>query len=148
MKVNYSVELNCTPEKVWYWLGTPERAMKWQKSVSKTEYLEKTPDWVGTTFREKIGENGQSVEMRGVVTDYRENELLGMHLSGKYNMIDTRWRIERSGDNARLTVDSDVSFKGYLWILSVIVRPMFKKTLLRQMEDDVERLKELCEGGD
>ena len=148
MKVQNSIDLDCTPEKIWYWLGTPERAVKWQTNVRKTEYIEKTPDMVGTTFREKIEEGGKGVEMQGVVTDYVENRLLGMHVSGKYNVVDVKWRIEETGKKARLTVDSDVRFKGFLWVLSLVLRPMFKKSLLGQMEQDLERLKELCERKD
>ena len=145
MKVNNAIDLNCTPEKVWYWLGDPERAVKWQTNISKTEILNKTPDWVGTTYRERIEENGRGVEMQGVVTEYTENKLLGMHVSGKYNVVDVKWRIEEVGEKARLTVDSDVRFKGFLWVLSLVIRPMFKKTLLRQMQTELENLKELCE---
>lgn len=145
MKVKYSAELDCTPERVWYWLGNPERALKWQTDISKTEILEKKQGWVGTTFRERIEEGGKGVDMEGVVKDYTENKSIGMHLSSKYNVVDVNWYIEGSGDNARLTVDTDIRFKGFLWILSIVFRPMFKKTLLRQMENDLERLKKLCE---
>ena len=63
MKLNYTMEINSTPGKVWYWLGDPERAMTWQTNVSKTEIINKTPNWIGTTFRETIEENGNGVEM-------------------------------------------------------------------------------------
>ena len=63
MKFTYTMDIKCTPEKVWYWLGTPERVMVWQTNVSKTEILEKTPDWIGTTFRETIEENGSGTDL-------------------------------------------------------------------------------------
>jgi len=59
MKLKYSIDINCTPEQLWYWLGTPERAMVWQTNVSKTEIIEETPNMIGTTFRETIEENGR-----------------------------------------------------------------------------------------
>ena len=68
--------------------------MVWQTNVSKTEILEKTPNWIGTTFRETIEEGGGSTEMQGVVTDYKENQSLAMHMSGKYNVVDVEWRIK------------------------------------------------------
>ena len=49
---------------------------------------------IGTKFRETIEENGRGVEMQGVVTDYRENQSLAMHLGGKYNVVDVEWHIE------------------------------------------------------
>jgi len=63
MKLSYTVNINSTTEKVFYWLKDPERAMMWQTSVSKTEILHETPDIIGTTAREIIEENGRSVEM-------------------------------------------------------------------------------------
>ena len=29
--------IKTTPEKVWYWFGTPERATVWQTNVSRIE---------------------------------------------------------------------------------------------------------------
>ena len=145
MKFSYTMEINNTPEKVWYWLGTPERAMVWQTNVSKTEILQETPNWIGTTFRETIEENGSGVEMQGVVTDYRENQLLAMHLSGKYNVVDVEWRIKEIGEHTHLTVYSNIRFRSFIKILSIFMRPVFKKKITKQLEEEFARLKELCE---
>ena len=145
MQFTYTMEINCAPEKVWYWLGTPERAKVWQTNVSKTEILEKTPNWVGTTFRETIEENGRSVEMQGEVTDYRENQSLAMHMSGKYNVVDVEWRIEKVGNYTRVIINSDIQFKSFLRFLGVIFRHAFKKNIRGQLRKEFTRLKELCE---
>ena len=145
MKLSYAMEIKTTPEKVWYWLGTPERAKVWQTNVSKTEILQETPNWIGTTFRETIEENGSGVEMQGVVTDYRENQSLAMHLSGKYNVVDVEWRIEEIGEHTRLTVYSNISFRSIIKILSIFMRPIFKRKITKQLQEEFARLKELCE---
>ena len=74
-------------EKIWEWLGTPEKAKMWQTNVSATETIHETPDMVGTTFRETIEEDGRSTVMNGTVTGYAENRLLSMHLEGDYNVV-------------------------------------------------------------
>ncbi|MFC2016185.1 SRPBCC family protein [Chloroflexota bacterium] len=145
IKLTYTMEIKTTPEKVWYWLGTPERAMVWQTNVSKTEILQETPDMIGTTFRETIEENGSSVEMQGVVTDYRENQSLAMHLSGKYNVVDVEWRIEDKGEYTRLTMYSNIRFRSFIKILSILMRPIFKRNIAEQLQGEFARLKELCE---
>jgi len=145
MKISYAMDINCTPEKVWYWLGTPERAMVWQTSVTKTEILQRTPNWIGTTFRETIEENGSGTQMEGVVTDYRENQALAMHLSGKYNVVDVEWRIEEMGEHTRLTIYSNIRFRSFIKILSIIIRPVFKKKITEQLQKEFATLKELCE---
>ena len=145
MKFTYTMEINCTPEKVWYWLGDPERAKVWQTNVSKTEILEKTPNWIGTTFHETIEENGGSTEMQGVVIDYRENQSLAMHMSGKYNVVDVEWSIEEVGDFTRLTMNSNIRFKSFLRFISIILWPAFKRNIQKQLEREYAKLKELCE---
>ena len=142
------MEIKSTPEKVWYWLGTPERAMVWQTNVSKTEILQETPNMIGTTFRETIEENGSGVEMEGVVTDYRENQSLGMHLSGKYIVVDVEWHIEEMGEHTRLTMYSNIRFRSLVKIFSILMRPIFKKKITEQLQGEFVKLKELCERDD
>lgn len=145
MKFTYTTEINCRPEKVWYWLGTPERAMVWQANVSKTEILQKTPNWIGTTFRETIEENGSSIEMQGIVTDYRENQSLAMHMSGKYNVVDVEWLIEEKGKYTHLTMNSNIQFKSFLRFINIILWPTFKRNIQKQLYREAAKLKELCE---
>ena len=147
MKISYSMDINCTPEQVWYWLGDPERAMVWQTNVSKTEVIEKTPDMIGTTFRETVEENGSGVEMSGIVTDYQENRSLAMHLSGKYNLVDMSWRIEKAGELTRLNTYADIRFKSFLKILNLLMRRTFRRKITEQLQGEFARLKELCEQG-
>ncbi len=145
MKITYSMDFKCTPERVWYWLGTPERAIMWQTNVAKTEILQEKPGWIGTTFRETIEENGRGTEMEGVVTDYRENEALAMYLRSKYNTVDVQWLIEDRGKYTRLTQKSNIRFRSFPGILSIILRPVFRQNILRQLEEEFLKLKELCE---
>jgi hypothetical protein len=119
--------------------------MMWQTNVTKGDILKQTPNMVGTTFRETIEENGGSTEMEGVITDYRENEVLAMHLSGKYNVVDVEWRIETRGENTRLVAYFDTRFRSFIGILSVLFRPVFKKKILEQLQAEFTKLKELCE---
>lgn len=91
MKPTYTIDINSTPENVSSWLGTPERAMEWQSNISRTEILHETSNIIGTTFREIVEENERGAEMSGVVTDYRENQALAMHLGGKYNNVDVEY---------------------------------------------------------
>lgn len=100
---------------------------------------------IGTTFRETIEENGHGVEMQGVVTDYRENQLLAMHLSGKYNVVDVEWRIEEMGEHTRLTLHSNIRFRSFLRVSSILIRPVFQKNITEQLKGEFARLKELCE---
>ncbi|UCE97182.1 MAG: SRPBCC family protein [Dehalococcoidia bacterium] len=145
MKFVYTMDINCTREKVWYWLGTPERVVMWQTNISKTEILEQTSNWIGTTFRETIEENGKGVEMQGIITDYQENRSLAMHMLSKYNVVEVKWQIKPMGGYTRLNLRSNIRFKSFLKILSIIFWPTFKRQIQRQLDREYAKLKELCE---
>jgi hypothetical protein len=145
MIIKHALDIRCAPGTVWYWLATPERALAWQTGISTTEILESTPNVIGTTFRETVGDATGAVELRGVVTDYREDLELGMHVESKYNAVDVRWLLEDRGEYTRLTVRSNVRFKGPLWLISLAMRPNFKRKLIEQLTE--EQLRRLCESG-
>jgi carbon monoxide dehydrogenase subunit G len=147
MKLSYTIDIKNTPEKVFYWLGDPERATVWMSSVSKTEMVHETPDMVGTTFREVVEEDGQGTELEGVVTDYRPNQRIAFHLNGKYNVVDVEYCLEGIENHTRLTQKAEVRFKGLLKVLSVVMGAGFKKKALEQSQKEFAKLKELCEEG-
>ena len=145
MKYYYSIKINSSAEKVFYWLGTPEKAMVWQRSVSKTEILKQTPDMTGTTFKEVIAEDGRSTEMQGIVLNYQKPQLLSMHLEGRYNAVDVEYRLTESEGKTLLTLNSNIQFKSFMRLFSVIIWPVFKKKLIEQTDREYTRLKQLCE---
>jgi uncharacterized protein YndB with AHSA1/START domain len=103
MKTSNSIDIDSTPESVFHWLAKPERARVWMTSVSKTEILNETPDRVGTTFRETVEEDGNGIEMQGVVTGYQPNKLISFHLDSRVNQVDVEYRIEETHMGVRLT---------------------------------------------
>ena len=68
--------------------------MVWMTSVSKTEFLHRTPHMIGTTFREVVADENGSTELQGVVRDYRPNQRIAFHLYGPYNVVDVEYRLE------------------------------------------------------
>ena len=145
MRIKNTIEINSIPEKVFRWLNDPDRAMKWMTSVAETEIIEKTPGMTGTTFREYIEEDGRSTEMIGIITDYKKNEIIAFHLRGKFNTVDVQFRLRKSGETTILTQTADIHFKSYVRILSVLLRPIFRKKIKRQSQQEFMKLKELCE---
>ncbi len=147
MKLQYSLVINSTPEIVFSWLSTPEKAVVWQTSVTKTEILHQTKDMIGTTFRETLAENGRSTEMHGIVTEYNKNQRLAMKLNGDYNDVNVEYLIKPVENYTCLTINSTIKFKSFLRIASIILRPVIRKKLLAQLHKEYARLKELCEYG-
>lgn len=48
MNVVNGIKIDAAPEKVFYWLEEPGRAMQWMTSVTGSEIIDETPDRVGT----------------------------------------------------------------------------------------------------
>lgn len=147
MKISCSIDIESTPEEVFHWLDNPQRAMVWMSSVSRTEMLHQTPGVVGTTFRETIQENGQSTQLRGVITAFEPNRLIAFHLSGEFNDVDVQYRLEEVDKHTRLTQRAHVRFKSLMRVVSIAMGPVFKKKIMDQARGEFERLKELCECG-
>ncbi len=93
-------------------------------------------------------ENGQGTEMRGVVTEYREGQSLAMHLEGQYNTVEVAYRLAELAGGTRLSLSSDIRFKSFLRLASLVFWPAFKKKLLAQLGEECARLNGLCEQGD
>ena len=119
-----------TPEKVFYWLGNPERAMEWQTNVTKYKIIKDTPDKVGTTFTEYIEEKGRGTEMQGVVTDFVPNKKLAFHLEGDYNTVDVDFSLKEKDGITHLTQNADIHFKGMLKVIGIFI----KKKIIKQTQ--------------
>lgn len=145
MKIKNTIEIYSTPVKVFRWLNDPDRAMEWMTSVTKTEIIEKTPKMVGTTFREIIEEDGHGTEMIGIITDYEPNDMISFHLEGKFNSVDVKFTVKKSGETTRLTQTAEIHFKSFVRVMSLIMWPFFRKKIIDQAYREFLKLKELCE---
>jgi uncharacterized protein YndB with AHSA1/START domain len=145
MKISNTIEIKSTPEKVFYWLEDPDRAMEWMTSVTKAEIINETPNMVGTTFIEYIEENGRGIEMHGVVTDFVSNKRLAFQLDGDFNSVEVDFTLEGKEGITQLTQNAEIHFKGIMSVLSILLGPFFKKKIMSQVRSEFTRLKELCE---
>ena len=145
MKLTYALEIERPPTSVFPWLDDPTKASAWMSSVSRTEILHRTPDLVGTTFRETIADENGSTELQGVVTACRPNQEIAFHLDGQFNAVTVEYRLEEVAFGTRLTMRADVHFKGTLKLLSFMMWPLFKRKVLGQFRRECADLKRLCE---
>jgi hypothetical protein len=68
MNISSAIDIKSTPDIVFGWLKSPEKAMVWMSSVSKTEMIHETPDMVGSSFREIVEDDSGAIEMQGVIS--------------------------------------------------------------------------------
>lgn len=148
MRIELSIDINATPEEVWYWLGDPERAKIWMTSVTRTEYITRTPDLAGSTFREYVEEDGRGTWMYGEILEYVPNKRMAFRLEGDYNIVDVSFSLEEVDGATRLTQTADMRFKGLLRLTSLPFGRAIKNNIGRQSASELTALKALCETDD
>jgi hypothetical protein len=119
--------------------------MRWQKGVKGGEILKATPEKVGTTFREVMEEDGNSIEMYGEITEYIQDQLISFHLESKIHTVDVRYSLSGDKNKSTLTSESTISWKFPMNIICIFIGSKIKKGILKQIESEFAELKRLCE---
>lgn len=145
MKIINSMEIDAAPDKVFYWLEEPERAMQWQSSVTRSETIKETPNRVNTTYREYIEEDGRGIEMQGIITEFVSNKRFAAHLESKLNSVDVSFVLEGKNGKTQMTQQVEFRFKGILKIFGLFLRGSIKKKIKGQALGELSKLKTLCE---
>ena len=145
MKISFALDVFCCPEEVFPWIAEPDKAMLWQKGVKGGEIIKETTEKTGTTFREEMEENGNSLEMYGEITDYIQNERISFHLVSKIHKVDVSYTVVGEKNKSTVTVESKIYWKFPMNIMSIIIGHKIKEGILRQTEAEFGELKKLCE---
>jgi len=146
MKISCSMDINSDPASVFGWLENPEKAVKWMTSVTKTEILHTTPEKTGTTFREVVEEDGNGVELQGVITDYKPEKSISFHLNNRVNVVDVEYCVEANQHGIRLTQNANVRWKFPINVISIFMGAKIRQNISEQSKKEFKKLKELCEG--
>jgi len=145
MRIIYANEICKSPEVVFPWISDPNKALQWQKNVKGGEILSNKPGMVGTTFKEEIEEDGKSLEMRGVITKFVEDQIVAFHLESKVHEVDVSYSLEGVNEVTRVTVDARINWKFPLNLLSVFIGRKMKTGIAEQLKTEIFELKRICE---
>jgi carbon monoxide dehydrogenase subunit G len=145
MKISSSINIKSSPEVVFGWLENPEKAMQWMTSVSGGEILHETPERVGTTFREVVEDESGSMEMHGMITGFEADKSIAFHLESRVNIVDVEYRVEKSDGETCLDYQANVKWKFPVNIISIFMGKKMRQSILAQLQDELNKLKELCE---
>ncbi|MGB6894596.1 MAG: SRPBCC family protein [Dehalococcoidia bacterium] len=145
MKITLAVDILCKPEEVFPWIAEPDKAMLWQKGVKGGEIIKETPEKIGTTFREEMEENGNSIVMYGEITNYIQDKLISFHLESKIHRLDVSYSIMWNDNKSTFTAESTIHWKFPMNVISLILGRKIKEGILHQTESEFAELKRLCE---
>jgi len=137
-----TVTVACPPSEVFAWISDPERARQWQIGVLEHQTVEASDDFVGTRFRQTVGDESRNVELHGEVTAYRPDELIEFAVTGRGLAIRTRYFLSAVGQSTLLEVASDVRLGGRA---SMLLAPFARGKSVKRLRAELERLRGLCE---
>jgi uncharacterized protein YndB with AHSA1/START domain len=142
MKIVNKVEIMAAPERVFYWIERPDKAKQWVTNVARSEYITKTAERIGTTFREYVEEGGQGIEMMGIITEFQPNRLFAVHLESDLHTADVSFVLKGEDGRTLLTQNVELHFKNKL---NEAACDSIKKSIKDQAKSEFAELKRLCE---
>lgn len=145
MKIIASIEISSKPDDIFTWINNPDKAMNWQKGVHTQEIIKETPERIGTTFREELEENGESLIMHGEITDYFPDKSISFQLESKIHRVHVMYSVDGNSDKSTVTVDSTIRWKFPMNIISLFIGQKIKSNILKQTKTELSELKKLCE---
>ncbi|HSL76369.1 MAG TPA: SRPBCC family protein [Candidatus Limnocylindrales bacterium] len=145
MRISHTAIIRRAPAAVFSWIADPARAARWQPDVVDYEITAEAPNVVGTAFRERLGDEAGSIDMRGRVVAYDPGRQIAFDLRGRGIQVTSRYSVRPYGNATELIVELAVRVLGPLTgLLEPFLRPRFE----RQVTGDVERLRVMCESED
>lgn len=141
VRIAESVTLGCAPSTAFEWIADPQRAAQWQLGVLEYEVTHATPEVVGTTFREVVGDDKGRVELHGEVTAYVPDSLMEFAVSGRGLRVLARYVVTPHPEGSQLDVVSDVRLGGPL---SFLLAPFARGNAAKQLRTELARLRALC----
>jgi uncharacterized protein YndB with AHSA1/START domain len=145
MKISTTIDIYSQPEEVFSWINEPNKAMRWQKGVKSGEIIKETPDKIGTTFKEVMEENGESLIMYGEIIDYIPNELISFQLESKIHKVHVNYSVKGEMGKSTVLIKSTISWKFPMNIICLIIGFKIKVKILDQTKSELSELKRLCE---
>jgi uncharacterized protein YndB with AHSA1/START domain len=147
MRVSAEILIRKQPEEVFPWIAEPAKAAQWQPDVKESETLRKTPEMIGTTFMERIEENGDGLDLYGSITEFEQNERIGFRLQSKVHDFSVSYSVEAVRLKAKVAVDAEIRWKFPMNLVGLLAGKKMRAGLQRQTEMELQELKNDCESG-
>jgi uncharacterized protein YndB with AHSA1/START domain len=141
IKMETTVVINHPIEDVFAFVSNIEKLSQWAGPVLEAKQTSEGPVGVGTTSTRVVQFLGQRLETTHEVTEYEPNRKISFKSSSGPIPIEERFTFESVEDGTKGTFSGEVEAGGFFKLAEPIVARMLK----RQMESDVNNLKELLE---
>ena len=144
MKVEKSIEIKVSPEKLWPLLFKKENVVKWHPNAQEFDFIGEKQSGLGAKFY-MVGKSDGRV-MRSVceITEWQENKKMTFReIWGMTKKFETKFSIEPTKTGSRLTMFWDTVMP--YWIIGQIMLSMKSKQWVKMSEKMLENIKKLAE---
>ena len=144
MRLQRSINIAATPEKVWPFLVEPEKIMKWFTLLRKFEYTGNKQSGVGAALHYEEKSGPQLMKLNYVVTEWVDNKRLVFVLtSGPLKKDDQIWSLEVIASGSRLIMTED--FEIARGVIGRILNSLLAGMIGKNIEKILSNLKRLIE---
>jgi carbon monoxide dehydrogenase subunit G len=144
MKIQRSIDIKATPEKIWPFLVEPEKILKWFTHLQQFEYTGQQRNSIGTTFYYEEKSSGKLMKMNYKVTEWVKNKKIAFSVtSGSLKKDDQVWSIEAMQTGSRFTWFEDLDLG--MGIFGNVIGPFAKMMIGKSLQDMIAILKGLAE---
>lgn len=110
MKVQQSIDINVTPERIWPYFVDPEKVLQWCITFRKFEYTSDQRSGVGTPLYIEEQAGGTLSKMRFAVTEWKENEklVIRMESGANYKSYVQQFQLDPIPTGSRFTFAEEI----------------------------------------
>jgi uncharacterized protein YndB with AHSA1/START domain len=143
-RFSHSVEVGRPPEDVFPWLLEEDRVPRWMGQVEEYRQLSDGPLGAGTRLRQTIELSGSRVSFELEVLRYDAPRAAEARFETNGVEVVNLYALEPSGAATRLTMSMDAKANKFSARMLI---PVVQPRLERKLTEDLERLRELLDGG-
>lgn len=140
-KVEVSVVINRPIEEVFAFAANIENNAQWQSGVLEAQVTSEGPIGVGTTYRYVTQLLGRRIEADGEVTEYESNRKYSFKSTSGPFPIEGGLTCEAAEGGTKVTLAVEADVGGFF----KMAEPLVVRTIKKQFEADVGKLKDLLE---
>jgi uncharacterized protein YndB with AHSA1/START domain len=137
-----SININRTVEEVFAYVTDVSNLAKWDRQAGGSEQTSEGPVGLGTTYRGSYEVLGKTMDWTSEITEYEPNRKVVQKIDMGPTVMTMGWLLDPVETGTRFTISS----KGYLGGLAKLAGPVLDRTMKKQMEDNLARLKAVLEG--
>jgi uncharacterized membrane protein len=140
-KVEASVVINRPIEEVFAFAANIENNAQWQSGVLEAQATSEGPIGVGTTYRYVAQLLGRRIKADGEVTEYEPNRTYSFESTSGPFPIEGGLTCEAAEGGTKVTLAVEADIGGFF----KMAEPLVVRTIKKQFEADVGKLKDLLE---